>query len=104
VVDAVNKSENLKIKFPTDHEEQCCVAKRFLEKRPDAKFGVCAGAIDGILIWTKKTAPHDRETTNCGLKKFFCARKKKFGLNMQAMCDVNGVFLDISIGHPQSDI
>jgi hypothetical protein len=101
VVHAVNKSKKLKIKFPVDHkEQQRCVAKGFLEKSTDAKFGVCAGANDSILIWTKKAAPHDCETTNCGSKKFFCGRKKKFGLNLQAVCDVNGMFLDISICHP----
>jgi hypothetical protein len=46
----MNKSESLKIKYPTDHEEQCRVAEGFLEKSPDAIFGVCAGAIDGNLI------------------------------------------------------
>jgi hypothetical protein len=35
-----------------------------------------------------------------GGKKFFCGRKKKFGLNMQAVCDARRRFLDVEIGHP----
>ncbi len=53
-----------------------------------------------MLIWTEKPSPHNCETTNCGPKKFFCGRKHKFGLNMQAVCDVDGIFLDMSICHP----
>lgn len=40
--------------------------------------------------------------TNIGPKKFHCGRKSKFGLNMQAVCDRRGHFLDISIEHPGS--
>jgi DDE superfamily endonuclease len=38
----------------------------------------------------------------CGAKKFFCGRKKKFGLNMQVTCDHNKKFLDIYLKHPVS--
>jgi hypothetical protein len=40
--------------------------------------------------------------SGCGAKKFFCGRKKKFGLNMQATCDHEKRFLDIYLGHPAS--
>lgn len=38
--------------------------------------------------------------------KYFCGRKHKYGLNMQAVCDHNGRFLDVSImyGGASSDI
>lgn len=39
-------------------------------------------------------------------QKFYCGRKHKFGLNCQAVCDVRGRFLDISItyGASSSDL
>ena len=33
----------------------------------------------------------------CSTGKFFCSRKKKFGLNCQAVCDVHGRILDLMI-------
>ena len=37
-----------------------------------------------------------------GAKKFFCGRKHKFGLNLQAVCDSERRFLDFSILNPGS--
>ena len=42
------------------------------------------------------------KAAKCGPMKFMCGRKKKFGVNLQGVCDVEGRFLDISIGHPGS--
>ncbi len=56
-----------------------------------------AGAIDGILIWVHKPSPKDCVDAGCSSGKFFCGRKKKFGLNCQAVCDVWGRILDILI-------
>jgi hypothetical protein len=68
-----------------------------------AGFGCCAGgAKDGILIWIHKTSPRDYLNNRCSPGKFFCGRKKKFGLNCQAVCDVQGRILDISIVYPGS--
>ena len=63
---------------------------------------MCAGAIDGILIWIEKPTSDECEAAKCGPKKFFCGRKKKFGLNMQGTCDAHGRFLNLCIGHPGS--
>ena len=38
----------------------------------------------------------------CDSGKFMCGRKKKYGLNCQAVCDVRGRILDISIMYPGS--
>ena len=40
------------------------------------------------------------EAAKCGRKEFFCGRKHKFGLNLQAVCDAEGRFLDLDIEHP----
>ena len=37
--------------------------------------------------------------SEAGIKKFFCARKHKFSLNLQGVCDARGRFLDIDIGY-----
>jgi hypothetical protein len=38
----------------------------------------------------------------CDEGKFYCGRKKKFGLNCQAVCNVKGRILNISILYPGS--
>ncbi len=37
-----------------------------------------------------------------GPKKFYCGRKKKFGMNLQAICDLKRRFIDIDVRHPGS--
>jgi hypothetical protein len=64
------------------------------------QFSNCAGAIDGLLIWILKPLEEDAAEAGCGRRKFFCGRKGKFGLNCQAVSDVCGWFLDLSIGLP----
>jgi hypothetical protein len=99
VVNAVNKCSDLKFEFPEDWAAQRLVAAGF-EKKSRAGFSICAGAIDGLLIWIEKPTEYDCELAKCGAKKFFCGRKKKFGLNMQGTCDSHGRFLDVMIEHP----
>jgi hypothetical protein len=38
----------------------------------------------------------------CDTGKFMCGRKKKYGLICQAVCDIRGLILDISIMYPGS--
>ena len=101
VVDAINKHPAFAIAYPTDHDKQRSIAAGFAEVSA-AQFGCCAGAIDGILVWIHKPSPRDCLDTGCSSGKFFCGRKKKFGLNCQAVCDVRGRILDISILYPGS--
>lgn len=101
VVDAVNASSVLAFKYPSDWEEQQKIADGF-KKNTIGIFDCCAGAIDGILIWTERPSDKHCEIAEVGSKKFFCGRKKKFGLNMQATCDHEKRFLDIYVKHPAS--
>ena len=101
VVDAVNKCPELAFKYPTNHEEQQKIADGF-NSVSRGVFHCCAGAIDGILVWLEKPSEKHCEMSECGAKKFFCGRKKKFGLNMQATCDHEKRFLDIYLKHPAS--
>ena len=60
----------------------------------------CVGAIEGILIWIHKPSDSDCDMLGFGQTKFFCGRKKKFGLNMQAVCDAKRQFLWVDIRYP----
>jgi DDE superfamily endonuclease len=53
-----------------------------------------------MLLWIHKLSKQDVKLTNCGEVKIFCGRKKKYGLNLQAVCDAKRRFLDVYIGHP----
>jgi hypothetical protein len=103
VVDAVNASFN--INYPRNHDEQKKIAAEF-KAVSAVEFDVCAGAIDGILIWILKPPLEDAEAVGVDQMKFMCGRKHKYGLNCQAVCDVRGRFLDMSIicGGASSDL
>ena len=62
-------------------------------------FDNCSGAIDGILIWMEKPSQIDAQESGLSRKKLLCARKNKFGLNMQALSDCRGRILDLSINY-----
>ena len=100
VVDAVNQCDQIAITF-TSHEKQQQIASRFAQKS-DVGFDNCVGCIDGILIWTNQPTKNVVEEVGLGPKKFLCGRKKKFGLNMQAICDDQRRFIDTEISHPAS--
>ena len=101
VVDAINRHPNFTIKYPEDHNAQYSIAEGF-RRVSSADFGCCAGAIDGLLIWIHKPSSNDCIESGCSNGKFYCGRKKKFGLNCQAVCDARGRILDLSIVYPGS--
>ena len=99
VIDAINSCESFNIVFPESEEEQQKLADGFLMKSR-VGFKNCVGAIDGILVWTDKPSISDLVSLCFRSAQFYCGHKSKHGLNMQAVCDVNGRFLDIFIGCP----
>ena len=101
VMDAVNKSPFLKVEFPRQHSTQYAIARQFRQKS-EAALDNCVGAIDGMLVWVTKPKVHDCEGMSIGAGRFYCGRKKKYGVTLQAVCDANRRFLDIYIGHPAS--
>ena len=99
VTEAVNMTENLAIKFPSDHTEQKAIAQGFKEKSTIG-LDTCVSPVDGMLIWMHKPWDAECKQAGVGSKKFFCGRKKKFGLNMQGSCDHLYRFTNISIRFP----
>ena len=99
IVDAIHASNEFDIKFPSDYAMQQQMAAKFSQK---SSIGLtnCVGAVDGILIWTNRPSKDDLENLGFGPKKFFCGRKHKFGMNMQAICGPDGKFLSVEIRHP----
>ena len=101
VVDAVHKIDSMKIVYPGDHEVQKQIAAGFW-RRSKAGFGVVAGTIDCMLIWIEKPTLFHCASASCGAGKFFCGRKHKYGMCLQAICDSDARFLDVDLGHPAS--
>jgi len=79
IVDAVNRTEELNINFPTSHFEQRKIAHGF-RKASRASFDICIGAINCMLPWIERPTEKSNQKARCGSKKFFCGRKSKFGL------------------------
>jgi hypothetical protein len=102
-VDAINRYPRFNIAYPDNHNRQRYIAEG-LYKASSAGFRCCAGAIDGILIWVHKPSPKDCVDAGCSSDKFLCGRKKKFGLNCQAVCDARGRIVDILILYPGSTL
>ena len=96
LVDAINHCPQFHISYPASLEDQRRIASEF-NSASTPKFRNCAGAIDGILIWTEKPSLAEAKSVGVDQKKFLCGRKHKFGLNCQAVSDCRGRILDISI-------
>ena len=74
VVSLENRSENLKMKFPSNYSEQEKIADGFASKS-NPSFKTCVGCIDGMLILTDKPSEKDKCGSDVGSAKFFCGRK-----------------------------
>jgi hypothetical protein len=67
-----------------------------------AGFDKVIGTIDGILIWMVKSSKSECKKLKCREKSFFCARKRKFRVNMQGICDDKLRFTWLDISWPDS--
>jgi len=63
ITKAINSVPDFVIEYPYCHTQQKKIANQFHQKS-GADFSVCAGAIDGILIWILK--PHKKECEKVG--------------------------------------
>ncbi len=96
VVEAVSNYTQFQITYPSSVVEQEKIVAGFKKGR-SVGFNVCAGAVDGNLIWMQKPNVNEAKSIGVDQRKFLCGRKHKFGLNCQAVADVNGKILDISV-------
>jgi hypothetical protein len=70
IVEAVNNYSKFAIEYPSSVEEQEEIVAGF-QKASTVDFDICAGAIDGILIWTQKPTPAEVQRVGVGQKKSF---------------------------------
>ena len=101
VVHATNACTTLQFSFPTTSDQCESIASEF-SHRSKAGFRNCIGCIDGMLVWTEK--PSKKQCMEVGVDdgKFYCGRKGKFSLNLQAVCDARRRFTYVSLQHPAS--
>ena len=92
---AIDHLKEFYISYPESHEKQREIATSFCEAS-GVGFDNCAGVIDGFLVWIHMPSEKD-VGDDIGRKSFLCARKGKFGLNMQAVSDRRGRILGMSI-------
>ena len=55
-----------------------------------------------MLVWIDRPSEKARTGSNVGSAKYFCGRKKKYGMVLQAVCDHHRRFLDFDISQPAS--
>jgi hypothetical protein len=96
VVEAIKNVEEFDIEYHSSHVYQLRIAYAFQQKSK-VQFNNYVGAIDGILIWMHKPSEKEAKHSKVDQKKYLCGHKHKFGLNCQAVYDVRGRFLDMSI-------
>ena len=99
VVDAIHLSPELNIRFPETYEEQTLCMEGF-RSRSKIYIDCCIGSIDGMLIWMNKPTIADQVKIGFGPTKFFCGRKKKYGLNMMGVCDSRRRFIWVEVNMP----
>jgi hypothetical protein len=99
VVDAIHKAPELNISFPETHAAQ---TESMLGFKAKSRIDIdcCIGAIDGMLIWMNKPNTRDQKLIGFGPAKFVCGRKKKYGLNMMAVCDYRRRFIWVEVRMP----
>ena len=81
VVDAINLCKEFDISFPSNHNQQSEIADGF-RKKSDVQLNNCVGCIDGMLLWISKPGSNILKGTKNRPQKFYCGRKKKYGLNL----------------------
>ena len=93
VVDAINSA--LKIDFPIDDmEELDTIETGFAAKSRRQVLRGVVGAVDGCIIWTKDPgiAVHNP-------RRYYCARKEKFGMLLMAVCNAEREFTYIDLSY-----
>ena len=88
-MDAIHLDKSMNIIFPGSYEEQRRIANGF-KAISTAEFHYCTGHIDGLLVWNLRPNEKDAVVSEVGVKIIYYRRKRKFGLNLQGVCDLKG--------------
>ena len=98
VVDAINNHPSFGMVFPIDDDERLAhIEAGFRAKSTNQLHRGCVGAIDGLFVKIRRP---NYPTEDEHPARFFCGRKKAYGLNVQAVCDADRRFLDVDIRFP----
>ena len=87
--------------FPNSQQDCEGLATEFIGQS-QAGFNNCVGCTDGMLLWMEKPSKQQCAEAGVDSSKFYCGRKGKYGLNLQAVCDAYHHFIDVSLQHPAS--
>ena len=98
VVDCINTCDALAFNFPSLQDQE--IIRQGYKQKSGIGLSNIIGAIDGMLIWIKKPSLTVVDKLRCGQINFYCSRKAKYGLNLQAICDHNLEFRWIDIRYP----
>ena len=101
IVNAINKTPDMRIEFPIDHIKKQQIAHSFMQKS-SPWFNCCVSCIVGMLIWMEKPNKQNCAVMKCGPMHFICGWKGKYGLNLQGVCNHIQRFTYIWILHPGS--
>ena len=101
VIHATNACTTLQFSFLTTSAQCESIASEF-SHRSKGGFHNCIGCIDGMLVWAEK--PSEKQCMEVGVDdgKFYCGRKGKFSLKLQAVCNARRQFTYILLQHPAS--
>ena len=98
VVDAINNHPSFGMVFPIDDDERLAhIEAGFRAKSTNQLHRGCVGAIDGLFVKIRRP---NYPTEDEHPARFFCGRKKAYGLNVKAVCDADRRFLDVDIRFP----
>jgi DDE superfamily endonuclease len=96
-VNAVNSCEALKVVFPDSEEDFNVFQNGFQAKSTHGLIRRFVGCIDGLLIEIKHPSEQECENSpNSYYSGHYCC----YGLNIQAVCDVNMHFIFFSVAAP----
>ena len=96
-VNAVNSCQALKVVFPDSEEDFNVLQNGFQAKSTHGLIQGCVGCIDGLLIEIKHPSERERgNSPNSYYSGYYCC----YGLNIQAVCDVNMHLIFFSIAAP----
>ena len=85
--------------FPKSQQDCEDLSTKFFGQS-QAGLNNCVGCIDGMLLWMEKPSKLQFVEAGVDSGKFYCGRKGKYGVNLQAVCDAWYHFIDVSLQHP----